>query len=148
MKIIPIISNIEHLFLRLNHFLHRTEEINVRVYRVFWHPFHATSFWYQRVVGWSVVGGKLWFCDGVGAAGRGEEEPLGCEDGGEVGWWKLRSVVGEIVFFGVVVVGEGCVEMEGVRWWWWWSSALLWVRLGENCRVFELEETEVKLFWE
>lgn len=117
MKIIPIISNIQNWLVRLNHFLHRTEEINVGVYRVLWYPFHGTSFRYQRVVWWSSVWGRLCFYDGIGASGGREEEPLGSEDGGEVGWWEVCGVVGEIVFHDGVVVGEGGVEMESViRW--------------------------------
>jgi hypothetical protein len=67
----------------------------------------------------SVVEGRLYFCDGFGAARGGEEESLRSEGGGEVRWWKFRGVVEEIVFgfVVVVVVGEGGVEMvEGVRW--------------------------------
>lgn len=70
--------------------------------------------------------------DGVGGARGGEEEALGGEDGSEV---RLRGG-------GSVVVGRGVGEGGGVvggRW---------RVRVVENGGVFELEETEVKVFGE
>lgn len=124
LEIIPVIGDIQCL-VGLNHFLHRTEEIEVGVHRVLGHPHHIHSpfNWYQRVIAgyWSSVGGLY---DGVGASSGGEEEPLGCEDGGKVRWSWVRGVGEEGAV--VVVVGKGGVEMERGRWWWW----MVWVRLG------------------
>lgn len=99
---IPVRLHVHQLRTRLHHLLHRPPEIHVRVRRVRGHR-HApleqhlltrlhllniTIFSQgRRVVLSSFVGV---FNEGVGVAGRGEEEPLRGESSGEVSGLRFR----------------------------------------------------------